>query len=150
MKKTTKTAKTPAPAPKTAVPVPAAKPAPVSAAPKLAAPAPSRKSTVEPKIKAPAETPAPAVAKPKGGRVTIVANVDIGFGNSLYVRGDEPFLHWGKGTALGNIAGDKWEIVLTAIDKPFEFKFLVNDTSWSTGDNFCVSPGDTVTLTPAF
>jgi hypothetical protein len=137
MKKTTKTTKTPAPATK------------------LTAPAPARKSTVAPKIKAPAapqpDAPAPApVTKPKGGRITIIANVDIGFGNSLYVRGDEPFLHWAKGTALGNVAGNKWEIVLTGIDRPFEFKFLLNDSDWSKGGNYTVSPGDTVTLTPAF
>jgi hypothetical protein len=135
MKKTTKTVKTPAPATK------------------LTAPAPARKSTIEPKIKAP-DAPiaaAPAiVAKPTGARVTIVANVDVGFGNSLYVRGDEPFLSWTKGTALGNIAGNKWEIVMTSIDRPFEFKFLLNDSDWSTGANFTASPGDTVTLAPAF
>jgi hypothetical protein len=135
MKKTTKTVTTPAPAPK------------------LTAPAPARKTTVAPKIKPPvaSQPAAPAVvAKPKGGRITIVANVDVGFGNALYVRGDEPFLHWGKGTALGNVAGNKWEIVLTGIDKPFEFKFLVNDTSWSSGENYTVSPGDTLTLAPSF
>jgi hypothetical protein len=136
MKKTTKPLKTPAPATK------------------LTAPAPARKSTVEPKIKAPAAvsapTPAAVVAKPKGGRVTIVAKVDVGFGNSLFVRGDEPYLHWAKGTALGNIAGDRWEIVLSGVEKPFEFKFLVNDSGWSAGENYCVNPGDTVTLTPAF
>jgi hypothetical protein len=137
MKKTTKTTKTPAPATK------------------LTAPAPARKSTVAPKIKAPAapqpDAPAPApVTKPKGGRITIIANVDVGFGNSLYVRGDEPFLHWAKGTALGNVSGNKWEIVLTGIDRPFEFKFLLNDSGWSKGGNYTVSPGDTITLTPAF
>jgi hypothetical protein len=141
MKKTTKPEKTPAPAPKLSAP---------PAAPKMTPAAPASKSTVAPKIKTPA-APAPApVIKAKGARVTIVANVDIGFGNSLYVRGDEPFLHWAKGTALGNIAGDKWEIVLTGIDKPFQFKFLVNDSGWSTGDNYTVSPGDVLSLTPAF
>jgi hypothetical protein len=134
MKKTTKPSKTPAPATKTL------------------APAPATKSTVAPKIKAPeAPTPAPtAVAKPKGSRVTIVAKIDVGFGNILSLRGDEPFLTWKKGTPLGSCASDKWEIVLTGVDRPFQFKFLVNDTSWSIGDNYTISPGDTLTLTPAF
>jgi hypothetical protein len=134
MKKTTKPLKTPAPATK------------------LTAPAPARKSIIAPKIAKPAPAAAaPAiVTKPKGGRVTIIAKVDVGFGNSLFVRGDEPFLHWAKGTALGNVAGDKWEVVLTGIDRPMQFKFLVNDSSWSTGDNFTASPGDTVTFTPSF
>jgi hypothetical protein len=136
MKKTTKPLKTPAPATK------------------LTAPAPARKSTIAPKIAKPvpaAPAPAPAiVTKPKGGRVTIIAKVDVGFGNSLFVRGDEPFLHWAKGIALGNLSGDKWEVVLTGIDRPFQFKFLVNDSSWSTGENYTASPGDTVTISPSF
>jgi hypothetical protein len=135
MKKNTKPVKTPAPATKPT------------------APAPALKSTVAPKIKvtaAPA-TPAPAiVAKPKGSRVTIVAHVDVGFGNALHLRGDEPALHWGKGIALGCVSGSKWEIVLTGVEKPFEFKFLVNDISWSTGENYTASPGDTLALNPAF
>jgi hypothetical protein len=135
MKKTTKPVKTPAPATK------------------LPAPAPARKSTVTPKIKVTATpaTPAPAVvAKPKGAKVTIVAAVDVGFGNSVSIRGDGPILSWDKGVGLGNVGDAKWEIVLTNVTKPFEFKFLVNDSSWSTGDNLTASPGDTLTLTPSF
>jgi hypothetical protein len=135
MKKTTKSKTTPAPATK-----------PI-------APAPALKSTVAPKIKKP-DTPVPVAAavvtKPKGARVTIIATVDVGFGNTLYVRGDEPALNWKKGVALGCIADSKWEIVLSAQDKAFEFKFLVNDTTWSTGANYLASPGDTLTLTPSF
>jgi hypothetical protein len=135
MKKITKPTKAPAPATK------------------LTAPAPARKSTVAPKIKAPA-APSPAapavVTKPKGSRVTITARVDIGFGNSLYLRGDEPFLSWTKGIHLGNIAGDKWEVVLTGIDRPFQFKFLRNNEDWSTGENYTASPGDTLSITPSF
>ena len=112
MKKTIKPAKTPAPATK------------------ITAPAPALKSTVTPKIKVTATpaTPAPAVvAKPKGAKVTIVASVDVGFGNAVYIRGDEPALRWDKGVALGCVADAKWEIVLTNVMKPFEFKFLIND-----------------------
>jgi hypothetical protein len=142
MKKTTKTDKTPAPAPK---PAPAKK-----AVTPVAAPAPAVKSTVAPKIKAPAAAAPAVVAKPKGARVTIVAAIDVGFGNAVHVRGDEPPLGWGKGHLLGYTAEGKWEIVLTGITAPFEFKFLVNDTSWSTGENYCASPGDTLTITPSF
>jgi len=134
MKKIIKSSKTPAPATKPA------------------APAPARKSTVAPKIKTPAaSSPAPAiVTKPKGSRVTIIAKVDVGFGNSVYIRGDEPYLHWSRGVALGSVAGDKWEIVLTAIDRPFQFKFLLNDADWSSGENLTASPGDTIEVTPSF
>jgi hypothetical protein len=141
MKKTTKPAKTPAPATKIPVPIPAAKPV-----------APVVKSTVAPKIKkAPDAAPAPAVVtKPKVSNVTIIADVDVGYGNALYVRGDAPALSWDKGLALGCVADAKWEIVLSHIEKPFELKFLINDSSWSAGENFTASPGDTLTLTPSF
>jgi len=129
-----------------ATPAPAV--APAAATP---VPAPAKKSTVAPKIKAPAEAAAPAVvAKPKGARVTIIAAIDVGFGNSLSIRGSGPALSWDKGLLLGNVAEGKWEIVLTGIEAPFEFKFLVNDLTWSAGENFVASPGDTLTLTPAF
>jgi hypothetical protein len=136
MKKITKTtAKTPAPATKPA------------------APAPARKSTVAPKIKAPA-APKPAapsiVSKPKGARVTVTATIDVGFGNSLYVRGDEPYLSWTKGLLLANTGTDRWEIALSGVDRPFQFKFLRNDEDWSSGENYTASPGDTLAITPAF
>jgi hypothetical protein len=140
MKKITKPSKTPAPATKSIAPAPAPKPA---------APAPAVKSTVAPKVKT-AAAPAAVVTKPTPSKVTIAAAVDVGFGNLLYVRGDAPALSWDKGAVLTNVGGAKWEIVLTGPAKPFEFKFLVNDISWSTGENYCASPGDALTLTPSF
>src|ERR1700691_2258598 len=103
MKKTTKTKKTPAPATK------------------LPAPAPARKSTAAPKIRKPAASPeAPAiVTKPRGQKVTLVAKVDVGFGNSLYVRGDGAGLSWGGGKMLESTSADTWTLVLTGVEKPF-------------------------------
>lgn len=171
MKKTTKTTKAPAPATKETAPTPAAKinaptPTPKAAAPqpapkapapaaepKVAAPAAARKAAVAPKIKPPAEpaVAAPAVVtKPKASSVTIVASIDVGFGNTLTIRGDAPALSWDKGLTLSNTASDRWEIVLPGVDRPVRFKFLVNDLTWSAGEDYTVSPGDTLTLTPTF
>jgi hypothetical protein len=135
MKKTTKPKKTPAPATK------------------LTAPVPARKSTAAPKILKPAATsPAkPAiVTKPRGLRVTIVAKVDVGFGNSLFVRGDGAGLGWGQGTPLDCTSKDTWMLVLSGVEKPFAFKFVRNDTDWSTGEDYMAAPGDTVTVMPFF
>lgn len=130
MKKTTKTSKAPAPATKTP------------------APAPARQTDAAPKIKAPA---APAVvAKPRGSRVTLIAKADVGFGNVLYVRGDGAGLSWEKGTQLDCTANDTWTLVLPVVEKPFAFKFVLNDTVWSTGEDYTAAPGDTVTVTPSF
>jgi len=134
MKKITKTIKAPAPATK------------------FTAPAPARKSTAAPKIKksaAPAEAPS-VVVKPKGSKVTITAKIDIGFGNILFVRGDGAGLSWEKGKPLGCTAGDTWTLVLPWVEKPFAFKLLVNDETWSADPNFGAAPGETVTVTPVF
>jgi hypothetical protein len=134
MKKTTKTEKTPAPATK------------------LTAPAPARKSPVAPKIRKSAATSqdAPAIlAKPKAAGVAIKAKIDVGFGNTLFIRGSGAGLSWNKGTALACVAPDAWSIVLAA-EGLVSFKFLLNDQKWSTGKDYVASPGDTVTVTPAF
>jgi|CZKI01.1.fsa_nt_gi hypothetical protein len=135
MKKTTKTVKTPAPATK------------------LTAPAPARKSTIAPKIKqaAAASLAAPAImAKPKAAGVTITAKVDVGFGNTLFLRGNGAGLNWSKGTPLACVSSDTWRVVLPRADSPFAFKFVLNDTAWSAGKDYLAGPGDTVTVTPAF
>jgi hypothetical protein len=116
------------------------------------APAPARKSTAAPKVKksaAPSEAP-PVVVKPKGAKVTITAKIDIGFGNTLFIRGDGAGLSWETGKALACAEGDTWSVVLSGVEKPLAFKFLVNDETWSAGQNFEAAPGDTVTVTPGF
>ena len=90
------------------------------------------------------------VAKPTGSRATIVAKVDVGFGNTLYIRGEGPGLSWEKGVLLENVSSDTWKTVLTGIEKPLAFKLLLNDQSWSSGADYVASPGDTVTVTPSF
>jgi len=162
MKKITKTTKTPAPATKPAAPAPtfkpttptpAFKPTTPASAFKPTTPAPALKSTVAPKIKTPAATsPAtPAVVtKPKGARVTIVVKADVGFGNSLFIRGSGAGLSWEKGTILENSSNDTWKIVLPAAEAPFAFKVVKNDDVWSIGEDYSAAPGDTVTVTPTF
>jgi len=43
-----------------------------------------------------------------------------------------------------------WTISLGESARPFEFKFLINDETWSTGENYTVVSGGSVTLTPTF
>jgi len=121
MKKTTKTTKALAPAKKPAKTVPATK------------------------------SPAPAVkAAPTAVLTTVSANFDVGFGNALYLRGDGPGLSWDKGLRMECVADDKWSITLGESVRPFVFKFLINDEVWSTGEDYLVDPGLSVTLTPSF
>jgi hypothetical protein len=135
-KSTTKSTKSPAPATKTAVS--AAKPASVT------------KPAVT-KIKA--AVPPTIVVKPVAPTrlvTTITALIDVGYGNTLYVRGEGPGLSWEKGVPLDSTAGDKWTVTLPETERPVVFKFLLNDVTWSAGEDFTVAPGTSITLTPFF
>ena len=120
MKKTTKVTKTLTPAKKSAKTV--------------------RKTTAVPAAK----------VKPTVVVTTISANVDVGFGNGLYVRGEGPGLSWEKGLRMECVSDDRWSIALGEAARPFVFKFLINDENWSLGDDYVVAPGSSIALTPIF
>lgn len=149
MKKTT--AKTTS---KTVAPKAAAKPAaakavaPKKAAPvkKVAAAAPVAKPVKVTKV---AKAPAPKV-KSVAVTTTIVAAVDVGFGNSLTLRGEGPGLSWEIGVPLECSADDRWSITLPETTHPIICKFLINDLVWSAGEDYTVLPGSSVVLSPTF
>lgn len=128
---------------------PKKKPAPATETP---APAVARKAAAVPKIKVAASPIAAAATllKPRGFRVTITAKVDVGFGNTLFVRGDGGGLTWEKGTPLECVSDAEWTLVLPSVEKPIAFKFLLNDTVWNTGEDYIAAPGDIVIVTPVF
>ncbi len=170
MKKSTKTTSPAAPqakktAPKKAVgtqkaatkkaAAPASKPA--AKATPAPAPAPAAKKTVAKKaaVKKPAAakkttTKKTAAAKPAESKTVITAKIDIGFGNTLHVRGSGPGLSWDGGVPMNCVGDDEWSITLTGATVPVVFKFLVNDLSWSSGEDFVVEPGSSVVIEPGF
>jgi hypothetical protein len=48
------------------------------------------------------------------------------------------------------IADNCWSLELPASTRPVIFKFLVNDLSWSAGQDYVVASGDTLAITPTF
>ncbi|MDR2673313.1 MAG: hypothetical protein LBC18_00170 [Opitutaceae bacterium] len=147
MKKTNNKAKA---TPATPAPVPAKKAAKKTAAPKAR---PSLRIAVA-AAKAVAVAVAPAAKKTEETRppvvTTIIASIDIGFGNTLYVRGEGGGLNWETGVALDCVADDKWAISLSDAASPVIFKLLVNDLVWSAGENYTVPPGGELTVSPVF
>lgn len=95
-----------------------------------------------------APAPKPVSALPPA--TVIAVNVDVGFGNSLFVRGEGPGLSWDKGEPAECVADDLWQFEVRNARGPVAFKVLVNDTVWSTGENYTASPGAKLTLTPSF
>lgn len=144
IKKTTKSKTSPAPA---------TKPAPKS----------RKKSAVTAKVSAPVSLaePPPVVTTPATVETipsipsapvvtTITARVDVGFGNTLYLRGEGPGLSWERGVPMICVADDRWEITLPESSSPYLFKFLINDVTWCVGPDYSVASGSSATLTPAF
>ncbi len=97
--------------------------------------------------------PAPvAEAKPiaKASRsATIEAKIDVGFGNTLYLRGEGKGLNWNQGIPLTNVDGCTWQWSGEA-DEKLKVKLLLNDAVWAKGEDLVVAPGEKVRIAPAF
>lgn len=89
-------------------------------------------------------------AKPAAVTTTIVAAVDVGFGNHLTLRGTGPGLSWEVGLPLECVADDRWSVTLPETSQPIVCKFLLNDSDWCAGDDYTVLPGSSVVLSPTF
>ncbi|MES2344947.1 MAG: hypothetical protein V4494_03300 [Chlamydiota bacterium] len=92
------------------------------------------------------------VQKPRRAvsRSSIRIKCNVGYGNNLFIRGQGPGLSWMQGVPLTNIAADEW---VWETGEPFdacEFKVLVNDTKYESGENHRLPPGATVQYTPDF
>jgi len=130
--------------------VPAAKPD-VKPAAKPAVKAAAKPEAV-PAAKAPAKkTAAPAKKKTSEPPATFIsAQINIGFGNHLYIRGEGPGLSWDHGVAMDCTGADLWTTSIKHAATPVIFKVLVNDLTWSAGDDYLAQPGQSLTITPTF
>jgi hypothetical protein len=124
---------------------------------KAAAPkAPAKKTAVVPKKSLAPVKKTASPAKKKPGTTTeppatfITATIDIGFGNHLYIRGSGPGLSWDQGMAMDCIGAGLWTITVKKAAAPVTFKVLVNDLSWSAGEDFVAEPGQSLSIAPAF
>lgn len=123
-------------------------------------PTPAAKSVRKPARKAAksaAATPAAAAGPELQERApvapvftTVTVLCDVGFGNALYIRGEGPGLSWDKGVLMNCIGPEEWQIQLGESARPFAYKILVNDISWSAGPDFMIEPGASQTISPQF
>src|SRR5215208_7961828 len=72
--------------------------------------------------------------------VTIEARIDVGFGNSLYLRGEGEGLNWNHGIPLTCVDGTTWKWSCEAKDN-LKFKLLLNDAVWAQGEDLIAAPG---------
>jgi hypothetical protein len=81
--------------------------------------------------------------------VTIEAKIDVGFGNTLYLRGEGLGLSWTQGVPLTCVDGKTWQWT-GETQEQLKFKLLINDQVWSQGEDLVATPGQKVEISPAF
>ncbi|MDR1458425.1 MAG: hypothetical protein LBI37_02765 [Puniceicoccales bacterium] len=92
-----------------------------------------------------------AASKSKDGATKIFANIDVGWGNILYIRGEGDDLSWEKGIPMKNNGNNIW--TWSSSTKKcinFQYKLLINDTIWCIGENFTANAGNDNHIAPAF
>lgn len=99
-----------------------------------------------------AGSPVSAYTPPARTLTTIRVHYNVGLGNSISVRGDTNPFSWTQGIAARNTASDVWEYQLERIPagQTFQFKPLINDTTWSAGNNYVGTGGQTLDIYPTF
>lgn len=113
---------------------------------KAAAKAPAAKTTKKAVRKTTGTT-----AKKAAKKVTrIVATVDVGWGNMLYIRGEGAGLSWEQGIPMLCDNGTEWHWTAETDAEPISFKFLVNDEKWAAGENVTINAGDVHISSPTF
>ena len=80
--------------------------------------------------------------KGKDHHTEIIVEYDVGFGNTMFIRGCCcKNLSWDNGVAMKNIGGNIWTWTTDCKCSPIEFKLLINDNQWCTGENIFVEGG---------
>ena len=85
-------------------------------------------------------------------KTIIRVHYDAGLGNSISLRGSEYPLTWTAGVEMRNVSSDLWEYTIERYSDgtQVEFKPLLNDETWATGNNYTVTAGTTVDIYPTF
>lgn len=102
-----------------------------------------------PKAPAPKVVPAPKMTA-AASVTTVVAKVDVGFGNALYLRGTGPGLSWEKGVEMTNTGSDEWTWSTNKANKTFLAKVLINDVTWSGDPDSTVVAGTKTVIQATF
>jgi hypothetical protein len=83
--------------------------------------------------------------------MTVVeARIDVGFGNSIFIRGQGAGLSWDKGLPLGCVAGSKWVWSTNRAKGKLVFKLLLNDRVWARGEDVVIEAGRKIEIVPIF
>jgi hypothetical protein len=80
----------------------------------------------------------------------VKAKLDVGWGNTLFIRGQGDGLSWEKGQPLLCADRSTWVWSTRRARTNVVFKLLLNDQIWAKGADAVVQPGQRLTLVPTF
>ena len=92
-------------------------------------------------------------AQPQAGGVKktrIIVRYDVGFHNTLYIRGKGAGLTWERGIPMRNVKPDEWVWETDTAFPGGEFKVLINDRLYENGQNHLLQCGASIQYTPHF
>ena len=81
---------------------------------------------------------------------TVEVKVDVGFGNTLFIRGQGDGLSWDQGVPLRCLDSSTWVWSTSGAKDQLVFKLLLNDQRWSQGDNHSAPAGMKTAVSPVF
>lgn len=85
------------------------------------------------------------------GRVTTLrVHYPLPVDKKLSVRGSLAPFTWASGIFMTRVAADRFELRIRDLPRELEWKPLVEDGTWSRGQNYRVRPGQTVDVYPHF
>ncbi len=80
----------------------------------------------------------------------VTVKYDVGFKNTLYIRGNGAGLSWEKGRVMRNTGTDTWVWESEAPVRECEFKVLINDQIYEEGANRRLMQVKVVQYSPTF
>ncbi len=88
---------------------------------------------------------------PQTEQVTSVeARIDVGFGNSVFIRGQGAGLSWEKGLPLTCVGRSAWVWSTKQAKDKVVFKLILNDQVWAQGQDVIVEAGKKIEVVPVF
>ncbi|MCI0540019.1 MAG: hypothetical protein L0Z50_32840 [Verrucomicrobiales bacterium] len=83
--------------------------------------------------------------------VTILeAKLDVGYGNTLFIRGEGAGLSWEQGIPMRCVDASTWVWSSDQVRETISFRVLFNDSVSAAGEVLTVSAGEKLRFTPAF
>jgi len=80
----------------------------------------------------------------------VKAKVDVGWGNTLFIRGQGDGLSWDKGRPLLCADSSTWVWSTRHASSSIVFKLLLNDQVWAAGADGVVQAGQSLEVVPTF